>query len=98
MAEYIEGGISRWHEMASGKTSDQLLDLVISELTGMSLSTATEFLSCQVPLSIFLKTLWEYISNVSLNQLLSIQEACIITHLYRISSLIGCKRKFPFLL
>ncbi|XP_045595105.2 translin-associated factor X-interacting protein 1 [Procambarus clarkii] len=47
VAEYVEGGISRWGEMSHGRTSDQLVDVLISELTGSQLSTSSEFIDCK---------------------------------------------------
>ncbi|KAK4301082.1 hypothetical protein Pmani_026752 [Petrolisthes manimaculis] len=44
VAEYVEGGISRWRELSSGRTSDQMVDILISELTGSQLSTSSEFI------------------------------------------------------
>ncbi|XP_069948667.1 translin-associated factor X-interacting protein 1-like [Cherax quadricarinatus] len=46
-AEYVEGGISRWRELSCGKNSDQLVDVLISELTGSQLSTSSEFIDCK---------------------------------------------------
>ncbi|XP_064116936.1 translin-associated factor X-interacting protein 1-like isoform X2 [Macrobrachium nipponense] len=47
VAEYIEGGISRWRELSFGKTSDQTVDVLISELTGSQLTTTSEFIDCK---------------------------------------------------
>ncbi|XP_066938894.1 translin-associated factor X-interacting protein 1-like [Macrobrachium rosenbergii] len=47
VAEYIEGGISRWRELSYGKTSDQTVDVLISELTGSQLTTTSEFIDCK---------------------------------------------------
>ncbi|RXG61731.1 Translin-associated factor X-interacting protein 1, partial [Armadillidium vulgare] len=50
VAEHIEGGIQRWHEISHGLSSDQLLEVLLNELsgpsTGLSLTTA-EYLTCQ---------------------------------------------------
>ena len=48
VAEYIEGGIKRWHEIASGKTSDQMLELILTEMSGSAINSTAELLSCQV--------------------------------------------------
>ncbi|XP_042881469.1 translin-associated factor X-interacting protein 1-like [Penaeus japonicus] len=47
VAEYVEGGISRWRELSYGRTSDQTVDILISELTGSQLTTSTEFIDCK---------------------------------------------------
>ncbi|XP_047482905.1 translin-associated factor X-interacting protein 1-like [Penaeus chinensis] len=47
VAEYVEGGISRWRELSYGRTSDQTVDILISELTGSQLPTSTEFIDCK---------------------------------------------------
>ncbi|XP_071538586.1 translin-associated factor X-interacting protein 1-like [Panulirus ornatus] len=48
VAEYVEGGIGRWREVSSGKTTDQLVDVLISELTGAQLSSAaSELIDCK---------------------------------------------------
>ncbi|XP_068200563.1 translin-associated factor X-interacting protein 1-like [Palaemon carinicauda] len=47
VAEYIEGGITRWRELSYGKTSDQMVDVLISELTGSQLTTSSEFIDCK---------------------------------------------------
>ncbi|KAL7636418.1 UNVERIFIED_CONTAM: hypothetical protein RMT77_013193 [Armadillidium vulgare] len=50
VAEHIEGGIQRWHEISQGLSSDQLLEVLLNELsgpsTGLSLTTA-EYLTGQ---------------------------------------------------
>lgn len=48
VAEYVEGGISRWREMSNGRSSDQLVDVLVSELTGSQLPSSNEFIDCKV--------------------------------------------------
>ncbi|XP_076060299.1 translin-associated factor X-interacting protein 1-like [Oratosquilla oratoria] len=47
VAEYVEGGIARWREVSSGRTSDQLVDVLVAELTGSHLSTSNDFIACK---------------------------------------------------
>ncbi|KAK7070358.1 hypothetical protein SK128_012912 [Halocaridina rubra] len=47
VAEYLEGGISRWRELSFGKTSEQMVDVLISELTGSQLCVTSEFIDCK---------------------------------------------------
>ncbi|XP_050714619.1 translin-associated factor X-interacting protein 1-like [Eriocheir sinensis] len=47
VAEFVEGGISRWRELSIGRTSDQLVDVLVSELTGSQLPSSNDFLDCK---------------------------------------------------
>ncbi|XP_045110869.1 translin-associated factor X-interacting protein 1-like [Portunus trituberculatus] len=47
VAEYVEGGIGRWREVSNGRSSDQLVDVLVSELTGSQLPSSNEFIDCK---------------------------------------------------
>ena len=53
--QYIEGGEERWKELSSDKTSDDMVDILLAEITGTDIAviqagsnTAEEFLEGQV--------------------------------------------------
>ncbi|CAL4100275.1 unnamed protein product, partial [Meganyctiphanes norvegica] len=47
VAEFVEGGIARWRDLSMGKTSDQIVDALISELTGSQLASSSEVIDCK---------------------------------------------------
>ena len=60
--QYIEGGEERWKELSSDKTSDDMVDILLAEITGTDIaviqagsSAAEEFFEGQVGQSIEIK-------------------------------------------
>jgi len=37
-AEYIEGGAERWMELVEGRSSDQLVDVLLAQIAGVDVS------------------------------------------------------------
>jgi hypothetical protein len=53
--QYIEGGTERWNEVSQNRTSDELVDVLLAEMTGQDIaliqsgvSTAAEYFEGQV--------------------------------------------------
>ena len=41
-AEYIEGGADRWDGLAEGKSSDQMVDILLAQIAGVDISEITK--------------------------------------------------------
>jgi len=41
-AEYIEGGTDKWCGLAEGKSSDQLVDILLAQIAGVDVSEITK--------------------------------------------------------
>lgn len=41
-AEYIEGGADKWDGLAEGKSSDQLVDILLAQIAGVDVSEITK--------------------------------------------------------
>ena len=39
---YIDGGAERWSELAQGRSSDQLVDVLLAQIAGVDVSQITE--------------------------------------------------------
>ena len=39
---YIDGGTERWSELAQGRSSDQLVDVLLAQIAGVDVSQITE--------------------------------------------------------
>ena len=40
-AEFIEGGLDKWAEISEGRTSDELVDVLLSQIAGVDISEVT---------------------------------------------------------
>lgn len=41
-AEYIEGGADKWEGLAEGKSSDQMVDVLLAQIAGIDVSEITK--------------------------------------------------------
>lgn len=53
--QYIEGGIDRWNELSQDRSSDELVDILLAEMTGQDIAiiqagvnTGAEYFTGQV--------------------------------------------------
>ena len=54
-ADHVQGGIVRWKEMSEGKTSGELVNVLLQEIAGgnVGATQGAEFFEAQVPVTPF---------------------------------------------
>lgn len=62
-AQYVEGGADRWNDISQNRSSDELVDVLLAEMTGQDIaiiqagaSTGAEYFQGQVPENMLFST------------------------------------------